>query len=247
MSGHSKWSTIKRKKAVVDSKRSQMFTKLLREIQVAAKVGGPNIDANPRLRLAVNLAKKNSVPRDRIEAAIHKSSGADADNFVEKIYEGYAPGGVAIMVESATDNINRTVANIRSYFNKHGGSLGSSGSVSYMFSRKAIFGFPKPNIDEEELALALIDAGAEDIETDAENFMTVTAPFENFGAVNSALENLNIEPEETNISYVPSNTVTLGWEAAQKVLRLIEVIEDDDDTQKVFHNLELTEEIMAHL
>jgi YebC/PmpR family DNA-binding regulatory protein len=247
MSGHSKWSTIKRKKAAIDSKRSQIFTKLLREIQVAAKVGGPNIDANPRLRLAVNLAKKNSVPRDRIEAAINKSSGADADNFVEKVYEGYAPGGVAIMVESTTDNINRTVANIRSYFNRHGGSLGSSGSVSYMFSRKAIFGFPKPNVDEEELTLALIDAGAEDIETDAENFMTVTAPFENFGAVNSALEALNIEPEETNISYVPETTVTLDWEAAQKALRLIEVIEDDEDTQKVFHNLELTDEIMAHL
>ncbi|MCS6905773.1 MAG: YebC/PmpR family DNA-binding transcriptional regulator [Bacteroidia bacterium] len=247
MSGHSKWSTIKRKKAANDSKRSQMFTKLIREIQVAAKVGGPNIDANPRLRLAVNVAKKHSVPRDRIEAAIHKSSSTDAENFVEKIYEGYGPGGVAIMVECTTDNTNRTVANMRNYFNKHGGSLGSNGSVSYMFSRKAIFGFPKPAMDEDELALELIDAGAEDIETDEENYVTVTAPFENFGSVNSALERLKIEPEETNISYIPQTTVTLDWETAQKVLRLVEAIEDDDDTQKVFHNLELTEEIMAHL
>jgi YebC/PmpR family DNA-binding regulatory protein len=247
MSGHSKWATIKRKKAITDSKRSAVFTKLIREITVAAKTGGPDPDSNARLRLAIFQARKSNVPKDVIERAINKAGGSDAANYQETVYEGYAAGGVALMIECATDNTNRTVANLRAALTRGGGSLGTSGSVGYMFERKGVFEIPVAGIaDEDDFIMAIIDAGAEDVEK-GEEFYTVTCAFENFGAINAKLEALKIEPESSTLQRIPTNTLTLDVENAQKVLKLIEKLEEDDDVQHVFHNMELTEELMQAL
>lgn len=246
MSGHSKWATIKRKKAVLDGRRSAVFTKIIRELTVAAKEGGPNPDANPRLRLGILNARKNSMPKDVIERAIGKGSGADAADYQEVVYEGYGSGGIAVMVECTTDNINRTVANLRSYFTRAGGSLGTSGSVSYLFERKGVFTLPQTAIDEDTLTLAMLDAGADDIATE-DGFYTITCAFEQFGAVSTALEALKLEPESSELVRQPMTTTTVTGETAEKVVKLIEKLEEDDDVAKVFHNMEPTEEVMALL
>lgn len=246
MSGHSKWSTIKRKKGALDAKRSKMFTKVIKEITVAVKEGGSDETANPRLRLAIANAKGINMPKDNVQRAINKAADKDSANFTEVTYEGYAPNGIGIFVECTTDNLQRTVSNVRSYFNKYGGSLGKNGSLSFIFDRKGVFNFPQNNIDLDELELELIDAGAEDIELEEET-ITVTTAMEDFGNMMKKLEELKIEPESANLERIPTNLESLDVESAKKVLKLIDVIEDDDDVQNVYHNLEMTEELMAAL
>ncbi|MCS7152476.1 MAG: YebC/PmpR family DNA-binding transcriptional regulator [Bacteroidia bacterium] len=245
MAGHSKWAQIKRKKAIVDAKRGALFTRLVREITVAAREGGPNPDFNPRLRLAIQNARRANMPKDVIERAISKGDSG-AENYTEVMYEGYAPGGVAVLIEAMTDNTNRTVSQLRTLFSRGGGSLATSGAVSYLFSRKGVFTIPAERIPQEETFLeAMIEAGAEDVEI-SEDTAVVTCSYESFGALQEALEKLKIEPEEASLAWVPSSYVQLSWEEAQKALRLIEQLEEHDDVQKVYHNLAMTEEIAAH-
>jgi YebC/PmpR family DNA-binding regulatory protein len=244
MSGHSKWATIKRKKAALDSKRSAVFTKMLREITVASKMGGPDPEGNARLRLALFGARKANVPKDAIERAVNKGGVSDGETLQEVVYEGYGPHGVAILIECTTDNHTRTVANMRMYLSRGGGALGTSGSVEYLFQRKGVFTLPVTAMEEEALTLELLDAGIEDIETD-EGYYTITCPFEAFGAVSSKLNALKLEPESQEVSRIPMTTVPLAGEALEKLLALIERIEDDDDVAGVFHNLEMTDEVMA--
>ncbi|MCB0850961.1 MAG: YebC/PmpR family DNA-binding transcriptional regulator, partial [Bacteroidetes bacterium] len=242
---HSKWANIKHRKGAQDKKRSKLFTKLLKEVAVSAREGGVDPDANPRLRMAIKNAKRASVPKDNIEKAVNKGSGADGTNYDEVNYEGYASNGVAVFVECLTDNLKRTVANVRSYFNKYNGSLGKSGSVDYMFDRKGIFIFPVEGLDEEEIMLELMDAGLEDMEREEDNFVA-TCAFEDYGALNAKLEELNIEAE-SSLERIPANTVALNIDQARSVLKLIDILEDDDDIQAVFHNLEMSDELEAAL
>jgi YebC/PmpR family DNA-binding regulatory protein len=246
MAGHSKWANIKHRKGAQDKKRSKIFTRCLKEISIAVKEGGEDPDANPRLRLAILSAKKANIPKDKIEKAISKGSGADGTSYEPVTFEGYAPNGVAVYVECLTDNNNRTVANIRMYFNKYNGSLGTSGSVSYMFDRKGVFVVSAEGLDEEEFIFDLVEAGVEDVEQEEGNFI-ITCPFENYGAVNAKLEEMEIETESAELEWIPANTITLDLPQAQSVMRLIDTIEEDDDVQAVFHNLELTEEIAESL
>ncbi|MEL7194424.1 MAG: YebC/PmpR family DNA-binding transcriptional regulator [Bacteroidota bacterium] len=245
MAGHSKWANIKHRKGAQDAKRAKLFTKLIKEVAVATKEGGPDPDANPRLRMAIKNARKASVPKDRIDGAINKGSGADGTSYDEVTFEGYAPNGVAVFVEALTDNNNRTVANVRSYFNKYGGSMGKSGSVDYMFNRKGIFIFPAEGHDEEEITMELLDGGLEDIELDGDNYIAYCA-FEDYGSLNAKIEELNIDAE-SSLNRLPTTTVNLDVERAKAVLKLIDIIEDDDDVQQVFHNMEMTEELEAAL
>lgn len=246
MSGHNKWSTIKRKKGAADAKRGKLFTKIIKEITIAAKEGGADPELNPRLRLAVQNAKGANMPKDNIERAIKKATGAEADSYIETSFEGYGPAGIAIFVECLTDNNNRTVSSIRAAFNKHGGSLGTNGSLSFLFERKGVFTIKPEGINIDDLQLELIDAGAEDIETDGDRII-VTCAKEDFGSVNKKLNELGIEPEEALLKRVPNDTKKLDVESAKKVLRLIEALEDDDDVQNVYHNLEMTDELAAAL
>ena len=245
MAGHSKWANIKHRKGAQDAKRAKLFTKLIKEVAVATKEGGPDPDANPRLRMAIKNARKASVPKDRIDGAINKGSGAAGTSYDEVTFEGYAPNGVAVFVEALTDNNNRTVANVRSYFNKYGGSMGKSGSVDYMFNRKGIFIFPAEGHDEEEITMELLDGGLEDIELDGDNYIAYCA-FEDYGSLNAKIEELNIDAE-SSLNRLPTTTVNLDVERAKAVLKLIDIIEDDDDVQQVFHNMEMTEELEAAL
>ncbi len=246
MSGHSKWSTIKRKKGALDAKRSKMFSKIIKEINIAVKEGGADPDSNPRLRMAITNAKGVNMPKDNVSRAINKASDKDSENFVETTYEGYAPNGIAIYVECTTDNLQRTVANVRSYFNKFGGSLGTNGSLSFLFDRKGVFTVPKADIDQDTFEMELIDAGAEEIELE-EEFFTVTTAMEDFGLMMKKLEELGVEPENASLQRIPKETVTLDLESARKVMKLIDFFEDDDDIQNVFHNLEISDELMAEL
>ncbi|HOI86496.1 MAG TPA: YebC/PmpR family DNA-binding transcriptional regulator [Lentimicrobium sp.] len=246
MSGHNKWSTIKRKKGALDAKRSKIFSRIIKEITVAVKEGGPDPDGNPRLRLAIANAKGASMPKDNILRAINKGSDKDAANYQEATYEGYAPNGVAIYLECTTDNMQRTISNIRSYFNKFGGSLGTNGSLAFLFDRKGIFTIPKGSITMDEFEMEVIDAGAEDIQLE-EDIITVTTAMEDFGAMVKKLEEMNIEPENAELQRIPKNTVKVDSEAARKILRLIDLFEDDDDINNVFHNLELTDEMLAEM
>lgn len=246
MSGHSKWSTIKRKKGALDAKRSKMFSKIIKEINIAVKEGGADPDSNPRLRMAITNAKGVNMPKDNVSRAINKASDKDSESFVETTYEGYAPNGIAIYVECTTDNLQRTVANVRSYFNKFGGSLGTNGSLSFLFDRKGVFTVPKADIDQDTFEMELIDAGAEEIELE-EEFFTVTTAMEDFGLMMKKLEELGVEPENASLQRIPKETVTLDLESARKVMKLIDFFEDDDDIQNVFHNLEISDELMAEL
>lgn len=249
MSGHSKWSTIKRKKGALDAKRSKIFTKIIKEISVAVREGGPDPDGNPRLRLAIQNSKAANMPKDNVERAIKKGSGADGANYMELSYEGYASNGVAVFVECMTDNQNRTVQNIRSAFNKHGGNLGTNGSLEFIFDRKGVFVLKladNAGLEEEAFTLEMIDAGAEDVEFE-EGYVTVYAAMEDFGALQKKLEDLKLEVETAELQRIPKTTVSLEGEALKKVLKFIDVLEDDDDVQKVYHNLELNDEVLAEL
>lgn len=246
MSGHNKWSTIKRKKGALDAKRGKIFTKIIKEIIIAAKEGGPDPDANARLRLAIQNAKGANMPKDNIERAIKKATGADAESFIETTFEGYAAGGVAVFVECLTDNNNRTVATVRSAFNKHGGNLGTSGSLKFIFDRKGIFTINNEDYNLEELELEMIDAGAEDFDVDGDT-ITVTCAVKDFGSVNKKLNEMNIEPEEAGLKRIPTTQKNLDVESARKALRLVETLEDDDDVQYVYHNIEMTDELAEAL
>lgn len=243
MSGHSKWSTIKRKKGALDAKRGKIFTKLIKEISVAVKEGGSDPEANPRLRLAIQNAKGQNMPKENIERAI-KKSGDDGANYEELTYEGYAPFGVAVFVECTTDNLNRTVASVRSLFSKYGGSLGVNGSVDYMFERKGIFLIKQTEgMDKDDLTLELIDGGAEDVVFN-EGYIEVTSAMEDFGNMQAKLDELGLEAETAELQRIPSTMVSLDDEQFEKVMKLIDALEDDDDVQKVYHNLDASESQM---
>lgn len=246
MSGHSKWSTIKRKKGAADAKRSKLFSKLVKDITIAVKEGGNDPDANPRLRAAIATAKSVSMPKDNVLRAIKKGDDKDAANYEELSYEGYAPHGVAIFLECTTDNTQRTIANVRAIFNKHHGSLGKNGSVSFMFERKAVFTFDAAGHDMEALELELIDAGAEDIDLE-DDTITVTTALEDFGSMMTALDKLQIETSSAEPQRLPLNTEVLPVEDAKKVLKMIDAFEEDDDVANVYHNLEMTDELAEAL
>lgn len=242
MSGHSKWSTIKRKKGALDAKRGKLFTKLIKEISVAAREGGADADTNPRLRLAIANAKGANMPKDNIERAVKKGSGADATDYIETTYEGYAAHGVPVFVECTTDNLNRTVASVRAAFNKYGGSLGTNGSLEFIFDRKGVFTFPVPEgMDEDEFTLDLIDAGAEEVDFE-DDYVNITCALEDFGNLQRKLEELKIEPEAAELQRIPKTHVNLANDEFQSVMKLIEMLEDDDDVQKVYHNIDISEE-----
>ena len=246
MSGHSKWSTIKRKKGAIDAKRSKIFSKIIKEISIAVKESGTAADSNPRLRMAIQNAKGVNMPKENIQRAINKAS-AEGSNYVETTFEGYAQGGVAVFIECLTDNNNRTVSNVRSVFNKRGGNLGTNGSLSFLFDRKGVFTIPKENIkSRDEFELEIIDAGVDDIEEEDE-ILTIYCPLESFGKVQKKLEELNIEAENSELRRVPNDYKTVDIESGQKIMRLIDELEDDDDVQNVFHNLEMTDELMNSL
>lgn len=247
MSGHSKWSTIKRKKGAADSKRSKIFSKLIKEITVAVKDSGPDPDGNPRLRMAIANAKGQSMPKDNIDRAISKGKEKDAASFSEITYEGYLPHGIAVYVETQTDNTQRTVSNVRAIFNKYNGNLGTNGSLGFLFDRKGVFTIPKGDLDQDDFELEIIDAGAEDIELDEEGFFHVTTLMEDFGTMMKKLEELGIEPESAELQRIAHESQVLDKDNSLKTLKIIDAFEDDDDVQNVFHNMEITDELMTEL
>ncbi|MBF9255351.1 YebC/PmpR family DNA-binding transcriptional regulator [Pontibacter sp. 172403-2] len=250
MSGHSKWSTIKRKKGALDAKRSKIFTKLIKEITVAVKEGGgPDPAANPRLRLAIQASKAANMPKDNMERAIKKGEGGGND-YTEVSYEGYASHGVAIFVEAMTDNINRTFQNVRTIFNKNGGSIGTNGSLEFIFDRKGVFVIKKDEnftYDEDTFMLEMIDGGAEEVDFE-EDVVTVTCAMEDFGSMQKKVEELGLELESAELQRIPKTTVAVDDpDAVRKLLKFIDALEDDDDVQQVYHNLALNEEVLAEL
>jgi len=248
MAGHSKWANIKRRKEAQDAKRAKIFTRAVKEINAAVKEGGSDPESNSRLRTAIQNAKGVNLPKDKIERAIKKASSEGGAQPQKVSFEGYSPDGVAIFVECLTDNNNRTVSNIRAIFNKFGGSLGKNGSIQFMFEQKAVFTIPKKeDMDLEEFELELIDAGAEDIDAEDEEFLTVTAAKEDFGNIQKKLEELGIQPKNSSLQQVPTITKELDVESALKVMKMIDAFEDDDDVQNVYHNMELTDELQKAL
>ncbi|MEN3202751.1 MAG: YebC/PmpR family DNA-binding transcriptional regulator [Atribacterota bacterium] len=247
MSGHSKWAQIKHKKAKTDLERGKTFSKLIRLITVAARQGGGNPETNPRLRLAIQKAKEMNMPQENIEKAIKKGTGElEGVAYEEIIYEGYGPGGVAIMVEATTDNRNRTTAEIRHLFSKHGGNLGETGCVSWVFERKGLISFEKGKVDEEEIMAVAIDAGAEDIRSTETTIDVITAP-ENFEEVKEAIDRRGLQYAVAQITMVPKTTVSVEGKQAQQVLSLIEALEDHDDVQEVYANFDIADELLESL
>lgn len=246
MSGHNKWSSIKHKKAASDAKRGKIYTRLVREIILAAKQGGGDPDMNPRLRTAVNNAKKENMPRDNIERAIKRGSGEiEGEAFEEMTYEGYGHNGVGIIVDVMTDNINRTVSELRHIFSKYGGNLAETGSVSWNFDQKGFFNVPAEGLDEEEFFMQALEAGADDIELNEDYFDVYTPPTE-FHTVLGKFEELGFNVENAELTMVPKNTVNAD-DVASKLLKLIEMLEDLDDVQKVYANFEISDEILESL
>ncbi len=243
MSGHSKWHSIRHKKAIVDARRGKLFTKLIREIIVAARMGGGDPEKNPRLRKAIEAARDANMPKENIERAIKKGTGElEGEKFEEVTYEGYGPGGVAVFVEAATDNRNRTASEIRRIFAKHGGSLGESGCVAWMFKRKGYIVIEKDKApDEEELFDIAVEAGAEDVKIDESNFVILTAPEDLFNVV-KALEEKGIEIATKELGMIPDTYVKLEGKQAEQMLKLMEELEDHDDVQHVWANFDISEE-----
>jgi len=245
MSGHSKWHSIKHKKGALDAKRGKLFTKFIKEITVAARSGGGDPDANARLRKAINDAKAGNMPNDTIDRAIRRGTGEEEGvNYEEITYEGYGPGGVALMVQSMTDNRNRTVAEIRHIFSKNGGNLGESGSVGWMFEKKGYIVVEKAAKSEEELFELAIDAGADDLRDDEDNFEIITSP-DAFDTVLTAVKGAGIDPQVAEIEMVPQNYIKLEGGDARQMLKLMEALEDHDDVQKVSANFDISEADMA--
>ncbi len=246
MAGHSQFKNIMHRKGRQDAARAKLFSKLSKEITVAAKVGGPDEDANPRLRLAVQNAKSQSMPKENIQRAINKSQAGDADNYEEIRYEGYGPGGVAVIVEALTDNRNRTASTVRSTFTKYGGNLGETGSVSFMFDRVGEVSYKPEAGDADTVLLAAIEAGANDVASD-DNDHVITCGFGDLGEVASILEAELGEPESVNIVWRPQTTTEVDEDKAGTLIRLVGALEDDDDIQNVYSNFEISEEVMANL
>jgi YebC/PmpR family DNA-binding regulatory protein len=248
MSGHNKWSTIKRKKGAVDAKRGAIFTKIIREITVAVKEGGVEIDANPRLRTAVNKAKEVNMPNDNIDRAILKASGKmEGVVYEEMRYEGYGPGGVAIMVDVITDNKNRTYPEIRSMFSKNGGNLGETGCVGFMFDRKGVVQIEAGQTTEDKLMELLLEFDVDDILTEDDGSITVKTSPDGFNDVYEAINKNNLKVSFSEVSYIPQTTVVLDEKKAQQCLRLAEQLEDQDDVQNVYANYEIPDDVMEKL
>ncbi|RCK71881.1 MAG: hypothetical protein IGBAC_0681 [Ignavibacteriae bacterium] len=246
MSGHSKWATIKRKKAAADAKRGKIFTQLIKEITVAAKMGGGDPEGNPRLRLAIEKAKANNMPADNIKRAIMKGTGElPGVNYEEVTYEAYAPGGVALIIESVTDNKNRTVSELRHLLERNGGKLATAGSVAWSFHKKGVIQIPKANYNEDDLLAIILEAGAEDMKLEDDIFEIKTPP-DAFESVKKALEANNIKIESAELQLVPENLVKVEGKEAEQVLKLIEALEEHDDVQNVYPNFDIDEKIMAN-
>lgn len=247
MAGHSKWANIKHRKAAQDAKRGKLFTKLIRELVVSAKAGGGIVEDNPRLRAAVDKALGANMTRDTIDRAIARGAGnTDTDNMEELTYEGYAPGGVAVLVEAMTDNRNRTVAEVRHAFTKRGGNLGTDGSVAYLFSRKGSIVFAA-GVDEDAIMEAALEAGAEDVISHDDGSVEVLTAWEDFSDVKGALQVSGLEPEGGEVTMIPSTSVTLDADGAQTVMALVDMLEDLDDVQNVFTNADIPEDVLAAL
>ncbi len=247
MSGHSKWSTIKRKKGAADAKRGKIFTKLIREIATAAGLGGGDPDANPRLRLAIDKARMANMPKDNIERAIKKGTGAtEGAAYEEVVYEGYGPGGTAVMVETLTDNKNRTVGEVRHVFSRYGGNLGASGCVNYLFEKKGLIQFDAEDLDTDALLEAALEAGADDVQEEDDSLTVVTSPSA-FEQVKRGLEEAGHTPAHANVSLEPMSTVKLGGKEAESMLALADALEDLDDVQSVNANFDISDEELARL
>ncbi len=246
MAGHSKWANIQHRKGRQDKIRAKLFSKMSKEITVAAKMGDPDPDKNPRLRLAVKEAKSNSVPKDVIDRAIKKSQAGDGDDYEEIRYEGYGPNGVAVIVEAMTDNRNRTASNVRSTFTKNGGNLGETGSVGFMFERKGAVSYPADVGDADTVMMAAIEAGAEDVES-GEDGHTIWCADTDLNEVSSALEEQLGESDSTKLVWRPTTTTEMDLESMQKLMKLMDALEDDDDVQQVTTNFEASDEVMAQL
>jgi YebC/PmpR family DNA-binding regulatory protein len=247
MAGHSQFKNIMYRKGAQDAKRAKIFTKLIRELTTAARAGLPDPDGNPRLRAAINAARNANMPKDTIERAIKRGSGdADGENYEEIRYEGYGPGGVAIIVEALTDNRNRTASEIRAAFSKYGGNLGESNSVSFLFDRKGVIRYPLKAASAEAMFDAALEAGAENVESDAEVHEVTCAP-DDFSAVRDALEARFGAPEEARLSWRPLTTVAVDGDTAQTLFKLLDVLEDNDDVQTVSANFEVADDVLARL
>jgi len=247
MAGHSKWANIQHRKGAQDAKRGKLFTKLIREITVSARMGGGDPSSNPRLRAAIDKALGNNMTRDTVERAIKRGSGElDAENYEEVVYEGYGPNGVAVLVECLTDNRNRTVSEVRHAFTKHGGNLGTSGSVAYLFSKIGLLTYPQGS-SEDAIMEAALEAGADDVVTNDDGSIDVTTPFEAFLSVKEAMTEAGLPPEHADVMMLASTQVELDLENAQTVVKLVDMLEDLDDVQKVHTNADFSEEVMEQL
>jgi YebC/PmpR family DNA-binding regulatory protein len=247
MAGHSKWANIKHRKAAQDAKRGKMFTKLIRELVVAAKQGGPLPEDNPRLRAAVDKALGSNMTRDTIDRAIARGAGTnEADDMEELTYEGYGVGGIAVLVEVMTDNRNRTVAEVRHAFSKRGGNLGTDGSVAYLFSRKGEISF-EPGVDEDQVMEVALEAGAEDIESSDDGSLAVITAWEELAAVKQALEAANLSPQDAEVTMIAATTVPVDAGGAEKIMGLVDALEDLDDVQNVYTNVDIPDEVLAAL
>lgn len=247
MSGHSKWSSIKHKKGIADARRGKIFTKLIREITVAARMGGGDPAGNPRLRAAIAAAKAENMPKENIERAIKKGTGElEGASYEEASYEGYGPGGVAVLVDCLTDNRNRTVAEVKHLFERHGGSLGEPGCVAWLFEKKGLIVIEKDKVDEEKLFDLALEAGAEDVRDSDSEFEVITEPGD-FEAVKKAIEDAEIPYSVAEISMIPKNTVKLDGKKAQQMLNLMQALEDNDDVSHVYANFDIPDEVMEAL
>lgn len=249
MAGHSKWANIKHRKGAQDKKRAKIFTRIIKEITIAARDGGGDPDTNPTLRLAIQNAKGANMPKDTIERAIKKGTGGEGANLSEMTFEGYGPHGIAVFVECMTDNTNRTVAAVRAVFNKYNGSLGTNGSLSFIFDRKGVFTLTKNSLEQrdlDELEMDLIDGGLEEMDR-LDDKIILSCSFDDFGNMNKKLQELNIDVESAELERIPNNTTALEVDAAKSVLKMVEKMEDEDDVNTVFHNLELTDDLLAAL
>ena len=246
MSGHNKWSTIKHKKGAADAKRGQVFTKIIKEITVAARLGGGDPDGNPRLRTAIDKAKAENMPKDNVERAVKKGAGGlEGVNYEETTYEGYGPGGTAVLVEVMTDNRNRTVSDVRSIFSKCNGNMGEAGCVSWLFDKKGLIVFPKET-DFDKLFEAAIEAGADDVTDEGEQYEVLTAPAD-FYTVKGALEKAGFKPESAEVTMIPQTMVKLEGKHAENMLKLMDRMEENDDVQNVYANFDISEEEMERL
>ena len=247
MAGHSKWANIKHRKAAVDAKRGKVFTKLIRELTVAAKHGGGDPESNPRLRTAINAAKGANMPNDTIDRAVKRGTGEiGGDEFHELSYEGYGPGGSAVLVRTLTDNKNRTVSDIRRIFTKHGGNLGENGCVAWMFDMKGRIAFQKDTVDEEQVFDLVLDAGADDVMTEDSELVVVTPP-EEIENVKAAIEQAGLKFETAEVTMIPQNSVRIEGREAEHMIRLMEALEESDDVQNVYSNFDIPEEVIENL